>query len=618
MYRRGKNALRIASPGQSPSISGSDSEKPSRLNQRTLFGVTNRIWLIVSLFLFLILFTHYILLAAHPGSGDHHYPAYSNADLKPKNYLSPLSSTHHKNNDDGSAPTEGDALKLENPFTFCPVYGPGDAVGQKYGQVVLGQSRMHLGSGARIQRLLNRALAGQPITISVIGGSISACHGAGDDPVSSRCYPSRFFQWWNTVFPHPASELTNGAMRRTNSGYFGFCSAHHIPDHTDLIIIELDTEDAPDAETMEHFETLIRSLLLRSDEPAVLLLGHFSPQIYQAHGYAGPDHWHNVVARFYDIPHLSTKPIHLPSYLRDPTSIHKFFVDPILASPQGHEVIADVLIAYFQTQACIAWDVANGQSFDAVPLLTPGLFNEIAGQGDGHALFGGIGQRKGVPEQEEDEDEEGGVGAGGGDKSKQEEQKRNPHLVLNPQQYQSLRVPSGRINTRPNNPSSPSSSSSNRKFEEIAPYCVSANNLINPLPPSLFYGSGWHSFHPAGASGGVGAGSVLKTSEHYWYSTLPTSKLRVPIQVGAGDIGVYYLKEPVGVVGEGSAVECWVDDNYRGAKVMENAADVGEAVPMLEMIDHYVTRGSHFVECQLLGEEGQGVPMFKIMGIFST
>ena len=46
-----------------------------------------------------------------------------------------------------------------------------------------------------------------------------------------------------------------------------------------------------------------------------------------------------------------------------------------------------------------------------------------------------------------------------------------------------------------------------------------------------------------------------------------------------GDIGVYYLREPGGVVGEGSSVECGVDDNYAGAKVIENAADIGDAIP---------------------------------------
>ena len=73
--------------------------------------------------------------------------------------------------------------------------------------------------------------------------AVSACHGAGDDPIAAGCYPHRFFDWWNTVFPHPASELTNGALRKTNSDYFAFCAGHHLPDYTDLVIIELDTDD---------------------------------------------------------------------------------------------------------------------------------------------------------------------------------------------------------------------------------------------------------------------------------------------------------------------------------------------------------------------------------------
>jgi hypothetical protein len=117
---------------------------------------------------------------------------------------------------------------------------------------------------------------------------------------------------------------------------------------------------------------------------------------------------------------------------------------------------------------------------------------------------------------------------------------------------------------------------------------------------------------------------------------MPTSKLRIPMQVGAGDVGVYYLKEPISQIGEGSAVECWVDNNYAGAKTIENAADVSEPVaayvshPLflkyaaiystpsrLEVIDRSVSRGSHYVECQLLGEEGYRIPEFKILGFFA-
>ena len=79
---------------------------------------------------------------------------------------------------------------------------------------------------------------------------------------------------------------------------------------------------------------------------------------------------------------------------------------------------------------------------------------------------------------------------------------------------QLLTVPSGRIMTRSNG---------NRPFEEIAPFCVSANDVINPLPPSLFYGLGWYAHHPSGSGG-----DALIMAAHYWYSALPTSKLRMP------------------------------------------------------------------------------------------
>jgi len=59
-----------------------------------------------------------------------------------------------------------------------------------------------------------------------------------------------------------------------------------------------------DQEMMDNFEILVRSLLLRPDQPAVLVLGHFSPQVHETHGFVGPDHWHSVVAQFYDVPHI--------------------------------------------------------------------------------------------------------------------------------------------------------------------------------------------------------------------------------------------------------------------------------------------------------------------------
>jgi len=72
------------------------------------------------------------------------------------------------------------------------------------------------------------------------------------------------------------------------------------------------------------------------------------------------------------------------------------------------------------------------------------------------------------------------------------------------------------------------------------------------------------------------------------------------------------------LIGEGSEISCWVDDNVPGARTIMNAANVGEPRSALEIIFPGVTMGSHYVESLRMGEEGQTVPMFKIMGIFSA
>lgn len=147
MHRRASKSQTNISP-PSPTRMGSDSEKYPRLHQRS-FGVTNRIWAIVGTILFIFGCTHYIFPSTR---GTANKNPYTNMNLKAKNYLNT---------------TEPQT----NPFDFCPPYGPGDEIGSKYGALVLSQSRMHIGSSARIQRVLSRALAGQPVTISVLGGS---------------------------------------------------------------------------------------------------------------------------------------------------------------------------------------------------------------------------------------------------------------------------------------------------------------------------------------------------------------------------------------------------------------------------------------------------------------
>jgi hypothetical protein len=235
-------------------------------------------------------------------------------------------------------------------------------------------------------------------------------------------------------------------------------------------------------------------------------------------------------------------------------------------------VIADVLISYVQSQVCVGWAAAMGHGFD-VPVAADSA--DTQGSGGAH-LLGGVGLRKGSPGQDK--------GDGGS---------TDPHSAY----YAALRVPTSRLTDRPGDVGG---------FREVEPFCVSANDLINPLPPSLFYGSGWHAYHPVNVHDA--------NDRHYWYAEQPTSRLRVPVRIGAGEVGIYYMQSDEDEGSPLGTALCWVDDNVAGGKELYGTVSgVGAESPTLTMIDKGVAKGSHFVECQLLGEEGKPSPPFKIL-----
>ena len=177
-------------------------------------------------------------------------------------------------------------------------------------------------------------------------------------------------------------------------------------------------------------------------------------------------------------------------YLSNPEDARSaFFSDAVLANPQGHELLADIVISYLMTQICAGWAATMGHAFD-VPYM---------GGTSSETLLGSS-----AAASDEDLLSEGGSLAS---------------------KMRATRVPHAMLSDRP---------SDILRFREVAPFCVSANDLINPLPPSHFFGSGWFAHHP-------GKGSH-EEEKHYWYAELAGSRFRVPVQLSAGDVAIYYLQ----------------------------------------------------------------------------
>ena len=187
----------------------------------------------------------------------------------------------------------------------------------------------------------------------------------------------------------------------------------------------------------------------------------------------------------------SAKGLLYNDYISEPEDVRKeFFTDPILANAEGHQLIADVIISYIETQICAGWAATMGHAFD-VPYMGSSETD----------LLGGI--KSDLSSEEELAAEGGGLAA----------------------KMRATRVPRSMLSDRP---------SDILRFREVAPFCVSANDLINPLPPSHFFGSGWYAHHPAKGRS--------REERHYWYAEIGGSKFRVPVTLSAGDVAIYYLQ----------------------------------------------------------------------------
>ena len=237
----------------------------------------------------------------------------------------------------------------------------------------------------------------------------------------------------------------------------------------------------------------------------------------------------------------SVKGLLYEEYLMNNVKVYDaYYIDPILANSRGHELLADTVIAYLESEICTVWDAAALETDLAFFSGRPSSGN--AANDDLPSLLSGKGLRKAA---------DAGLDAEDFDATQSSRTAGSRSAYLG--------IPPFRITDKPH---------TYPHFREIRPNCASANDLINPLPASVFAASGWNPVAP---------GVDDEEERHYWYTDMPMSLLKIPIKCGAGDIAVYYLKGPASQ-GWGTVL-CWVDDNTEGAVELRGSWDQSYSQP---------------------------------------
>ncbi|GAA6044265.1 hypothetical protein JCM8097_004321 [Rhodosporidiobolus ruineniae] len=241
----------------------------------------------------------------------------------------------------------------------------------EYGAYNIKLSRVHEGSGWRVQRFMERLEEGRPVKVAVIGGSVSLGHGAdtAGHPAVYNAVPETWHyhikNWINEQYGE--QDFVNGAIAATDASFFRFAwsdQVHLQEGLPDLVLIELDVNNLYDDEARNATEMMLRSILQLPNQPAVIFVGAFAKMSQTGFGglLNGGDMNMPLMA-YYDVPGISVRGPLLPALFRNASLAEPYFRgDRMHITAPVHRMLGDMVIVYLQLAgAALRAEVAGGK-----------------------------------------------------------------------------------------------------------------------------------------------------------------------------------------------------------------------------------------------------------------
>ncbi|BEI93318.1 uncharacterized protein CcaverHIS019_0509460 [Cutaneotrichosporon cavernicola] len=228
-----------------------------------------------------------------------------------------------------------------------------DVFERMYGRTNIRMSRGYEGSLFRTEQFVIKILRGEPVTFSAIGGSVTSGHNVQQ----FEAWVTIFGDWLRDWFPHDGLiTIINGAVPATGSGYFAFCFPLHIPEDSDLVVVELGVNDEPDLEMIDNMESLLRGVLGMKNSPSVMLAEAMAFSKGPMSG--GGGRFHLPVAQYYDVPVINQRHPLVNHFARFPEVVPMYFSEswdqPDLRhfNWHGHRDLANLVASLLRDVAC--------------------------------------------------------------------------------------------------------------------------------------------------------------------------------------------------------------------------------------------------------------------------
>jgi len=206
---------------------------------------------------------------------------------------------------------------------------------------IFARSLVSMGDTARVQKALAKARRGEPVVVSVIGGSITG--GAAASKPENR-YGNRIAKWWREQFPQAEIKFVNAGIGATGSNIGAHRAQDHLLKHKpDFVVVEYGVNDPNSEFAAETLEGLVRQILKLPNQPGVALLFTMN----RAGGNA--QEWHSKIGRHYALPMVSFRDALWPEIEAERIKWEDVEGDEVHPNDRGHKYCADFVTAALAT-----------------------------------------------------------------------------------------------------------------------------------------------------------------------------------------------------------------------------------------------------------------------------
>ena len=190
------------------------------------------------------------------------------------------------------------------------------------------------GKWGNIQKVMDKAASGQPVTVAFLGGSITQ---GSLSSTPETCYAYLVYRWWAEKFPRSNITYVNAGIGGTTSQFGVARVGEDVLAHKpDFVLTEFSVNDENTPHFMQTYEGLIRTIL--GSHAALLLMNNVC---YDTG--ASAEQMHVQVARHYELPSVSMKSTIYAALQRGELKNRDITPDDLHPNDAGHGLVAQVI-----------------------------------------------------------------------------------------------------------------------------------------------------------------------------------------------------------------------------------------------------------------------------------